>query len=111
MSKEIFFENEVEWEQVGEGISRQILGHDEKILMVKVKFDQGGIGAVHDHFHSQVTYVVSGKFELELEGKKTILKAGDSFYIPPNARHGAVCLASGELIDVFSPIREDFFGK
>ena len=33
---------------------------------------------------------------------------GDSFYVPPNTVHGAVCIEEGELIDVFSPIREDF---
>ena len=36
------------------------------------------------------------------------LKTGDSFYIPPNVLHGAICTEAGELIDVFSPIREDF---
>ena len=36
------------------------------------------------------------------------LKKGDSFYVPPNTLHGALCIEAGELIDVFSPIREDF---
>jgi quercetin dioxygenase-like cupin family protein len=34
--------------------------------------------------------------------------SGDAFYIPPNVIHGAVCLEAGVLIDVFSPMREDF---
>ena len=49
-----------------------------------------------------------GKFEFHIDGEKQIVKAGDGVYIPPNAVHGAVCLEDGILIDVFSPIREDF---
>lgn len=69
-SKEILLANEMKWEQIGEGVFRQILGHDDSILMVKIKFEKDAIGAVHDHFHSQVTHILSGKFEFELEGKQ-----------------------------------------
>jgi len=37
-----------------------------------------------------------------------VLNAGDAFYIPPNVLHGAICREAGVLIDVFSPMREDF---
>ena len=87
---------------------RQILGYDDKVLMARIKFDTGGIGAVHEHLHSQVTYVIAGKFELQIGEEKKVLKSGDAFYIPPHVHHGAVCLEAGELIDVFSPAREDF---
>jgi len=45
---------------------------------------------------------------VEINGEKKILKGGDGFYIPPNVLHGAVCMEAGVLIDVFSPMREDF---
>jgi quercetin dioxygenase-like cupin family protein len=38
-----------------------------------------------------------------------VLKAGDVFHVPSNVIHGAVCLEKGVLVDVFSPMREDFF--
>jgi quercetin dioxygenase-like cupin family protein len=75
---------------------------------VKVKFEKGGIGILHQHYHSQVTHVESGVFEVEIDGEKKMLKAGDAFYIPTNVLHGAVCMEAGVLIDVFSPMREDF---
>ncbi|MEM1134350.1 MAG: cupin domain-containing protein [Bacteroidota bacterium] len=108
-SKEFLFASEMPWEEVGPGLKRQIMGYDDKILMVKVAFEKGAVGEVHQHFHSQVTYVVNGKFELQVGDEKKIIGIGDGFYIPPNVDHGAVCLEAGELIDVFSPIREDFF--
>ena len=76
--------------------------------MVKVKFDQGAIGSMHEHYHSQATYVVSGKFELTIGDKKEILSAGDGYYVAPDELHGCVCLEAGILIDTFSPVRADF---
>jgi len=107
-SKEFLFSNELEWEEVAPGMKRQIMGYDDKILMARVLFEEGAVGKVHDHHHSQATYVVSGKFELQVGDEKKVISAGDGFYIPPHIPHGAVCLEPGELIDVFSPIREDF---
>ena len=108
-SKEFLFGDQLEWEEVGPGLKRQIMGYDEHILLARVLFEKGAIGEVHEHFHSQVTYVVSGKFELQVGEEKKVISGGDGFYIPPHVLHGAVCLEKGELIDVFSPIREDFF--
>ncbi|WP_159799642.1 cupin domain-containing protein [Flavobacterium sp. MK4S-17] len=103
-----FVESENPWEPVAEGVKRQITGYDVSIMMVKVMFEKGGIGPLHQHYHSQTSYVVSGKFEVSIDGEKKILQQGDAFYIAPNVLHGAVCLEAGMLIDVFSPIREDF---
>ena len=105
----LFIENnEKEWEIVGEGIKRKIMAYDKNIMLVKVAFEKGGIGAVHQHPHIQVTHIESGVFEVEIEGEKKLLKGGDAFFIPTNVRHGVVCMESGVLIDVFNPMREDF---
>jgi len=99
------------WEDLGDGVKRQIMGFDKNIMMVRAAFEKGAVGKLHKHFHSQTTYVASGKFEVEIDGKKKILSIGDGFYIPPDLMHGAVCLEAGILIDVFSPLREDFLEK
>ncbi len=104
-----FIENEdIPWDDVGEGIQRKVMAYDEQIMLVKVKFETGGIGTLHKHPHSQITHVESGAFEIEINGVKRVLKKGDAYYIPPGIMHGAVCVAAGVLIDVFSPMREDF---
>lgn len=99
-----------EAKNMGGGIYRTLLGYDEKILMAKVWFDSDAVGDVHHHHHSQVSYVLSGKFEVEVDGRKQVLESGGCFFVPPMAAHGAVCLEPGVLLDVFSPAREDFFG-
>ena len=107
-SNKYIMSNELEWDEVAPGMKRKIMGYDDEIMMVKVKFDKGGIGQRHAHIHSQTTYVVSGSFEVVIGAEKKILNEGDGFYVPPNIEHGAVCLEAGILIDVFNPIRADF---
>jgi quercetin dioxygenase-like cupin family protein len=104
-----FIENEsMPWEEVENGIRRKVMAYDEKLMLVKVRFESGMVGTVHKHHHSQITHVESGVFEIEISGEKRVLKRGDAYYIPPDTLHGAVCIADGVLIDVFSPMREDF---
>ena len=105
--KTFFKEAEAEWESAGEGIQRQITGYNTQLMVVKVRFDKGAVGYVHDHFHTQGTVVASGKFKITIDGNSEILETGDGFFVPPNAKHGAECLEAGMLFDVFSPVRED----
>ncbi len=109
-TKGFFISEETEWEDLGNGITRQIMGFDDKIMLVKAKFEKGAVGQLHKHYHSQVTYVESGEFEMTIDGVTKTLKRGDSFYILPHLVHGCVCTVPGILIDVFSPAREDFLG-
>ncbi len=98
----------IEWEDLGGGVSRKIMGWDNQIMMVKVRFEKGAEGSPHQHFHTQTTYCAKGKFEFTVGSEKHMVQYGDGLYIPPNVLHGAVCLEEGVLVDVFSPVREDF---
>lgn len=101
-------DDNMEWESVAPGMKRKIMSYDKSLMLVKVSFEKGAIGTLHKHYHTQISYVVSGKFEVEIDGLKKVLQAGDVFHASPNLMHGALCLEEGMLIDVFSPMREDF---
>ena len=107
-SEKFLHENEMKWEDLGGGVQRMILGFDNQIMMVKVKFEKGSVGSAHQHFHTQATYCACGQFEFMIDGEKSFVREGDGVYIKPNLIHGALCLEAGILIDVFSPVREDF---
>ena len=110
MQSPIFmFGKDVEIEDVGGGITRQILGHNDELMLVKALFETGAEGYQHEHYHSQVTYVESGVFDVTIDGVTKRQAAGDSYFIPPHVMHGAICVEAGVLLDMFSPIREDFF--
>ena len=98
-------------ESVGEGLTRQLFGYDDSILMARVEFEAGAVGSIHSHTHSQASYVESGEFDVFIDGVEKRLGPGDGFYIEPNLDHGAVCRKAGVLLDVFSPAREDFLNE
>jgi quercetin dioxygenase-like cupin family protein len=107
--KSLFINNDdLSWEVLDDKVKRKIMSHEPSLMVVKVAFKTGGVGPLHQHVHVQITHVESGVFEVEIDGQKKVLKAGDAFHIPSNILHGAVCLEEGVLIDVFSPMREDF---
>lgn len=106
---ETFIEDSsLEWEAVNELVRRKIMAYDESLMLVKADFQKGGVGAIHHHYHSQITHIESGVFAVTIGDETRTLKAGDSYYIPPNVPHGATALEAGLLVDVFSPMREDF---
>lgn len=105
----VFTENDiVKWTNVAPGVKRAILAYDESVMLVKVKFEKGAIGALHQHPHVQISYVESGQFEVEIGGLKKILNKGETFFAPSNVWHGVICLEEGVLMDTFSPMRKDF---
>lgn len=78
--KDKFFEGSSKWEDLGAGVSRQFVGYNSQLMMVKVRFEKDAIGPLHHHFHSQITYVAQGQFEVSVEGSTKILGEGDGFF-------------------------------
>ncbi|MCR5323149.1 MAG: cupin domain-containing protein [Lachnospiraceae bacterium] len=102
------FHNDAEPEDLGNGIVRRVLAYDKDLMCVENTFETGAVGAIHHHPHTQITYVVSGRFEFEIDGVKKIVEAGDTMLKTDNVEHGCLCLEKGILLDIFSPMREDF---
>lgn len=97
-------------EVVGEGVTRQVLGHVPDLMLVRVQFEKGAIGALHHHPHRQVSYISGGKFAVTMGAEESILGVGDCFVAAANVPHGVRTLEAGEIIDVFTPAREEFLG-
>ena len=68
-------------------------------MLVAFSFDEGAIGALHSHPHTQVSYVAEGTFDVTVDGMTTTLGQGSSFIVAPNLVHGVVALEKGLLID------------
>ena len=101
-------DRDVPWTDLGGGVKRKILTWDETLMLVRVAFEKGGVGALHSHPHIQSTMVLSGSFEMTIGDRTTIIKAGDCYIVPTGVVHGVVCLEAGELLDAFTPMRADF---
>ena len=106
--KALVTDEDVAWENVEDGIRRKVMAYNDELMLVKVDFKKGRVGAQHQHPHLQISYVASGAFEINISRETKILRGGDVYFVPRNAVHGALCLEDGLLIDVFAPMREDF---
>ena len=69
---------------------------------------KGAVGALHHHPHTQITYVVSGAFEFTVDGVTRTVHKGDTILKEDGVEHGCVCTEAGILLDIFTPMREDF---
>lgn len=105
------FNGDIDLEPCGEGVKRKILSYTDELMCVENHFEKGSIGAMHHHPHTQITYVVSGKFEFTINGEKKIVCAGDSMLKKDSVEHGCVCLEEGILLDIFNPMRKEFVGE
>lgn len=103
-----FPSDQSELENVADGLARKMGAYNDNLMVVEVHFEAGTTAPMHHHRHEQITYVMSGKFEFTVGDKTYVVGAGDSLYKQPNIEHGATCLESGTLLDVFTPHREDF---
>ncbi len=78
-------------------------------MLVKAKFEKGGIGALHQHPHSQVTYVESNVFEMTIGNEIKRIQKGDGYNVPPSVVHGCLCLEAGMLVTRLAPAGKIFY--
>lgn len=100
--------SDLDWQDMGDGTRRKILGYEPQMLMMRNVFEAGTEGPLHSHPHVQSSYIVSGKFEITIGAITEQLVAGDGFLVPGGVEHSAHCIEAGEIVEVFTPIRDEF---
>lgn len=100
--------NEVQSFTPEPGMTRQVLAHSNELMLVRHYFENGWIGARHSHPHHQLVYVVKGALRVEVGEKTLDVFAGDSFIVDGGVEHQAAALEASEVLDVFTPVREDY---
>ena len=84
------------------------LVHGDKITWAFWDVEKGAEVPEHSHHHEQIMHVIDGEFEFILNGNKKIYKSGDVVVIPSNIPHSGKALTECRLMDVFSPVREEY---
>jgi quercetin dioxygenase-like cupin family protein len=90
------------------GVDFVVLAIGEKSMVTKMLYKITDNVPTHSHPNEQNGYVVSGKYILKFQDFDEILESGDSYSIPANVEHSLQILEAGEVVDVFTPIREDY---
>jgi unsaturated pyranuronate lyase len=95
-------------EQIGNGIERQMIW-GERLMVCRLHLAAHAVTPVHSHAHEQMTLVERGRAVFTIGDTQRTASAGDVLNFPSHVRHGATMLDEEVvLIDIFSPIREDF---
>jgi quercetin dioxygenase-like cupin family protein len=91
-----------------EGIDLATLVHGDKTLMGQFKLAKGAIIPTHSHPHEQTGIMISGKLRFVVEGETMDVESGDSWCLLGGVGHSAEALEDSVVIEVFSPVREDY---
>jgi quercetin dioxygenase-like cupin family protein len=83
--------------------------HGENLMLSYLEMDSGAVVPLHDHPHEQGGIVLEGRVELTIGSETRVCEVGEMFLIPPHVPHKAVAVGGpARVLDVFSPIREDY---
>jgi quercetin dioxygenase-like cupin family protein len=108
MSIEIIPSQDDKMSQPEPGLRRQIMSYSPGMMLVRHRMEKGWAGAKHSHPHEQLVYIVSGHLSFRYPGGVVEAKMGDSFVVPGNVEHQAWALEDSEVLDIFTPCREDY---
>ena len=82
--------------------------HTEHMTFSFLEVKAGSASAEHSHPQEQVAMLTEGEFELTIEGTPVRFGPGSVIVIPSNVRHSGLAITDCKLMDVFTPVREDF---
>ena len=82
--------------------------HMDHLTIAHWEVKAGSSIPVHQHIHEMAVNVLEGKLELTINNETRVLTAGMVGVIPSQVPHMAKALTDCRLIDVFSPVREDY---
>lgn len=90
------------------GVWLKSMIHGATTHLTKVRFLKGAVVPEHSHPHEQTGYLISGSLRFFGEGEDTVVTAGDCWNFPSEVPHGAEALEDSVVIELFSPIRDDY---
>lgn len=97
-------------EQINESIARRFITGDS-VTVGRFELKQGGRVPSHSHANEQISIVLSGVLLFKIDGRETVVKAGEVMQIPGNVAHEVEVLENTLVVDVFSPVRQDWIDK
>ena len=90
------------------GVSFDVLAMGQKSMVTRMNYKVGNNVPLHSHPNEQSGYVISGKHRIGYQNISEILNPGDSYSISENIEHSWEVIEDGEVIDVFTPPRQDY---
>ncbi len=89
-------------------VSRQAV-HGQTMTIARIRLRKGALVERHEHVNEQVATVLRGTMKFVVgDGEEHVVSAGETIVFPPNVPHSAEALEDSDVLDAFSPVREDW---
>ncbi|HYP08739.1 MAG TPA: cupin domain-containing protein [Bryobacteraceae bacterium] len=94
-------------EQMNPLVTRQVV-HSDSMTIARLNLRQGAIVPRHHHVNEQVANVERGRLRFVFDDREAIVEGGESMQIASNVPHMVEALEDSVVVDLFSPVREDW---
>jgi quercetin dioxygenase-like cupin family protein len=96
------------YKELLEGVQLKSLVHGERTHLTEVRLAKGAVVPEHQHPQEQTGYLISGSLRFVIDGEESVATPGTSWSLPAGISHGAEALEDTVVVEVFSPVREDY---
>ncbi len=96
------------YQEALKGVRRKTLVHGANTLLTEFRIEAGSVIPVHSHAQEQTGYLLSGRLQFTVGDESILAEPGDSWCLAGDLPHGAEALEDSVVIEVFSPVREDY---
>ncbi|MBM3139526.1 MAG: cupin domain-containing protein [Chloroflexi bacterium] len=90
------------------GVVRRTFVSGANLTLVEITLSPGAEVPAHTHPHEQAGTVDAGRILLRMGDRDHELGPGDSYLIPGGLAHYVRAHDAARLVEVFSPVREEF---
>src|SRR3989442_13357973 len=97
-------------ESIGNSIERKFIT-GQRVTVSRFELKRGGVVPRHSHEQEQMTCVMSGALKFTIDGRETVVRQGEVLDIGPWVEHEVEVLEDALVVDVFSPVRQDWIDK
>ena len=102
--------SDVAAEQITPAISRRFITGD-RVTIARFELKRGGVVPMHSHENEQVTFVLTGALKFKIENREVVVRGGEVLQIPGAVPHEVEVVEDALVVDVFSPVRQDWIDK
>ncbi len=90
------------------GVLLKTLVYGDRTSMCEFRLKAGAAIPAHSHPHEQTGFVVSGRLNLRIGEEVFEAGPGDGWCIRGDVEHAGEALEDAVIVEVFSPVREDY---
>ena len=98
---------DIETKEIMPGFHGKMI-HGETMTLAYWEVEEGATVPEHSHKNEQIMQVLEGTFEFTVNGLTKLYKPNELVIIPPFAPHSGKALTPCKLMDIFSPVREEY---